>query len=816
MAFQILSRKFFNQLVNGEDFSANTGVFDTYFKYNASEFCKAEYTCRFSWNSLAVVGGEWDVVGAIGANVITRTNGSFLKDGFISGDVIDYFATAGGGVTGADRTITSVDDLTMIFDGAAVGNLTDDPDAEVKGKTALRGFRFRFGLIENTATVSYNSLVDTTLQEWDAEDVGAGAVGARATGTPISGTYASTYPTSKTGSFEIELNSEVDAYTQEFIFRHEFRNIYYYTEADRSDLVLYNQPPAHLDAQNCLKYVFELKGGVTSQNPNEIKSVLESNTLGESGFFDENFNTRPAQFSVKSITYTDNATALALTNIDVDKTTDVEMIIESPTSIDLDYNHAVVPFIMALRDETEYTQNSNDWETNMLFDSKYTVRNAGAVSSSIITNLLVTAGSPASDELKINFSVSFSAAQIATIESDNVNYIIGAHVDDLNDVGVKRTAALATVGTFIKDFDVSGLFGIDEFFFYRKDMDVDIDGVTSYDGWVEDGFLFKARMYLETSLDPNILSVDTKLVAYDTVNDTFFVIDKNIDSFSTASRTGTTQNINIVKYRNFNLDINSPFNKITYFMDGTAGTQQFYEMRIPFKLQWMDYLQLNTVDGTFFDALEPFNGSNYDVSRYSEVSNYELRIIMDVVVQNADTGLVTETTTYREIFPFINANTYDLDDGLAQFSAQDIELQTVSGVTIGTQEILDGQDTKVVVTFTPTTPVALTNNYYGIISIEEFENGGVSKINELSSLETAAANNKLKPLAGESFTKVTNNGSTIVLECLIDSTQMTSYMPTTQFHISARIGLIGSALSAKMKEDGTIKQKEDGTTKRKE
>ncbi len=62
MGYIITERKFFNQLKNGEDFSSNTGTFDSFFRYNAAEYCKAVYKVRFSWESEASWAGRTEAV----------------------------------------------------------------------------------------------------------------------------------------------------------------------------------------------------------------------------------------------------------------------------------------------------------------------------------------------------------------------------------------------------------------------------------------------------------------------------------------------------------------------------------------------------------------------------------------------------------------------------------------------------------------------------------------------------------------------------------------------------------------------------------
>jgi len=806
MAFIVTGRKFFNQLVNGNDFSLNTSSFDTYFQYNAAELCKLNATVRFSWDSKALISTLWDVSGAVGANVITRANGSFTDEGFIAGDTLDYFKT--GVVTASDRVITFVDDLNMVIDGASIANESLADDLKVRGKTALRGFRFRFGIIDNNAGDSFNSLVDGTLQQWSTEDVGVGAIGARSTSF-VSGVYASTFPTSKTGNFEIKFVQDIDDYTQEFEFNHIFRNIYYYTEAEKSPF-LFHIPPVNLTGQETFKYIFECKGGVTSLNPNEIKTVLDNSTLGNSGWFNENFNGELAEFAITSTTYKDNATSFSISSVDIDNDTDVEIIIESPTGLDLDANHNVVVSISWLPAETEYTQNSNDYDTNFLFDSLFSTRGAGTVSSSIITDLLVTAGPTPGTELQINFTTSYTAAQAAIIGSGEF-YFISVAVDDINDPNIHRTTALAPVNTFLKDTDIEGLFGTEDFSYYRHDMDTLITGLSSYAGYVEDGVLFKANLFLETAVsDPTFKSLRMRLVAFNTVTNDFFEIYSQNFGLGAVPVNGTVQQINTSSDTSFNLIITSPRRFTTINNNGTSGTKLLYEISYPFKLGWMDYRGLAGVDGVFYDNALLNNGQYQKIDRYSGSNDYEIRVMIDADILDSVSGI---TTRYREVYPFVQVQDYDDDDGLNQFSSEGIEILTESGLAIPNGKILNGVNTRIAATFVPTIPVLPADVYFGVIRMEVFQSGGYTSVFELSSIEGSATPNTLKPLSGETLTKVTNSGTDILVECLIDWQEIKLFPAGTEFHISTRIGLTGGGLDAKFMESGIVKLMEDGTTK---
>ncbi len=93
-------------------------------------------------------------------------------------------------------------------------------------------------------------------------------------------------------------------------------------------------------------------------------------------------------------------------------------------------------------------------------------------------------------------------------------------------------------------------------------------------------------------------------------------------------------------------------------------------------------------------------------------------------------------------------------------------------------------DTKVVATFNSVTALA-SSEIYGIIYIEQYQQGGIFQQYQLSSEELPVANNWLKPLAGETKAKVTIiSANSVKVECLIDYTKI----PAGDISIFARIG----------------------------
>ena len=799
MAFIITERKFFNQLANGVDFTSNPSVYDTFFKYNAAELCKAVYTFRISWISEASVSDNFEIVGG----VITRETGSFLDDGFIAGDTLDIF-NAGVSIH-TDEVISAITDSQIVLVDNTINEAASET-MEVKGKTPLTGFNFTYNLLNNGESFTDENLQDGASMVWSADGVGAGSP-SRSTSF-IDASYKGSPETGKTGSFKIKYVQDIDAYTQEFQFEHIFRNFPFYLADESGTFATSNI--SLLNGANTFTYMFNLRaGGTSSLDPNEQKIVSEFSHLGNSGGFDETFNGGAVNFALESITLTDNATAATVSEIDVLNDTDVAIEINSPTSVDLDANHPIVVYFCKLPEDADITD-TNTFEENFVFDSVTTTRGAAAASGTILKNVLLTAGSPASDQLVLNFTTQFAAAEAGEF-SEGDNYLIAVAVADLNNPLTVRTTIKAKFGEITKSADVSGLFETQDFGYYRHDMTAGTDTpFTSYAGWIEDAALLEYRFNLDIALTPILEKFRVKLVAFDTSDDSEFIIQSQEWDFSSAPLSGSTPKLYLNNSAGFELAATDQFNVISLDLDGTSGTKQIYKLLYPFRLNYEDYKPLSGVDGIFFDPTLLNNGLNKKINRYDGFLNYEIRHVIEAEVLDASGN----STTYIERLPYMEVQNYEDDDNANVFSAFSLEVMTLGGVLLPDNQISKTQDNLIRATFTFTTPVSTGLTYHGIIRLEEYQLGGIKVIEEASTVYNIPSGQKLQPKAGETKTTIVNGGTNLVLECIIPESESSKLASGSVYSISARVmGDFSLIAGAKLTEAGVAKTTEGGTIK---
>lgn len=799
MSIIVTDRKFYNQRVNGADFSLNTSTYDTYLKCNVNELIKAVITVRYSWSSTASLGGEFTIVN----NVVTRVNGSFLVDGFVSGDVIDV-SDATTSFSATTRTITSVSDTVLIYDGSTASNASSSTTV-IKGKTALRGFRFNYNIVQNTAPASWSNLQDGASMSWLTDNVGTGAIGSRST-TPVNGTWSANPFTGKTGSFNIAFSSQIDTYTQEFVFTHVFKVYPFVIDSEKANFEG-GQNISYLTGGNSYKYIFMLAGGATPFNPNEKKIALDSSLLGNVGGFEMNFSGNPPKFAIDSIAYTDNASSASVSALQADKKTDVEIIITSPTGIDLDANH--VGIVQLSRIPSPSSINIlNDFDTNWFAESLRSTRGAVSIDGTRITNLLITNGSPASTYLKINFSVEFESSEKLQLSSGD-DYMIAVNLDNINNLGNDATN-VHVVSQLLKNSDVTGLFEVNSVEYFRFDQSKSsTEGFTNVEGWLEDEFCQHVNFDITYS-DAYMKALRMKMVAFNTITGSYFVLDSISYNFSNPQFISGKQIISINQDRAFNLPAGNLFKNISLTMGTDSAGKQYYDLYTPFKMMWADYLPLQGVDTVFYNAMLLNDGQNQKINRYSGFENYVVKILMEADMVDYATN---STTTYVSRFPAINIYDYS-QDVISEFSSYTLEVLTISGLPMPNGKISKTEDTLIRVTFVFNTPIDATTPMVCQIHFEPYQNGGLSINAVINNIDNTPSGQLLQPKIGFTKLDVVNNGTNVVAECIIKASDAALLPSGAAYHFTPRlVEQISYLESVKITEDGIVKITEDGQIK---
>jgi hypothetical protein len=731
-----------------------------------------------SWTSTSDAVNTFDVLG----NTLSSAGGSFIADGFALGDIISLYDNAGVAFVFTDRTITSLTPTQIIFDGAVVPTVSY-PDAKLYGKTPLESLRFRFGLIENNEPTNFVSKIDGTAQNsFSASGVGFDTGGGVRSLVPVTLNSATGVDSwkedfdSATVAF-ISTGTQLENYEQVFEIIHYFSILPFYLDGELSNIQNLIQPPLFASTST-LKYVYDAQFNTTLSNPNGTKAVLIDNWLGSVGWYNESLNGNPNRYSVISLVYTNQDTFQVVSEINSQQKTKVEFNLRSLDN-KFTTNTNVAVGIAILPESLDYQQNANTIDENFLLDRAFTTVDLAFVDSSIITNY--TAIFNGAGSVSVAFDVDYLTANEPTLENKNYVIFVSTADETVNSGATDRVCLKVDTQLYFYNPDVFDLIWIDDILHFPHNVNdsVDADSFDDYKGWIEDGFEIKVPFELNNDLNAKIQNLKVHFSAWNpSIDDRF-----DLQSYNYSLSGGVLINqpplnpyfaYNINTTRGFNLVNGSQFNNavLTTLGPGLRGPINVdqYELKLGIKANFEDWISQPNANTVFYNVNEPNNGLNQNSSNYSLKNGYELVVIVEsdvaVLVGSGIFGLSTVITNYQFLSQPHAYYNYNLDDNVTPDWS--VEIITLDENGANTSGILQTSiNTTVKAIFTPVGGSTNLTNPYGIIRLNQ-NGGNIQTIFELSSIRESVLNNPLIPLVGESYTKLTDDNSTVVLECLVD------------------------------------------------
>ena len=778
MEFRLINTEFFNQFNNGELLDQNLTDFTKNLVGNITDKIRTRQTVAVSWTSTSNSVNTFDVLG----NTLSSVGGTFIADGFALGDIISLYDNAGVAFVFQDRTITSLTPTQIIFDGAVVPTVSY-PDAKLYGKTPLESLRFRFGLIENNEPTNFVSKIDGTAQNsFSASGVGFDTGGGVRSLVPVTLNSAAGVDSwkedfdSATVAF-ISTGTQLENYEQVFEIIHYFSILPFYLDGELSNIQNLIQPPLFASTST-LKYVYDAQFNTTLSNPNGTKAVLIDSLLGSVGWYNESLNGNSNRYSVISLAYTNQDTLQVVSEINSQQKTKVEFNLRSLDN-KFTVNTNVAVGIAILPESLDYQQNANTIDENFLLDRAFTTVDLAFVDSSIITNY--TAIFNGAGSVSVAFDVDYLTANEPTLENKNYVIFVSTCDETVNGDNTDRVTLKVDSQLYFYNPDVVDLIWVDDILHFPHNVNdsADADSFDDYKGWIEDGFEIKVPFELNNDLNAKIQNLKVHFSAWNPSTDDRF----DLQSYNYSLSGGVLINqpplnpyfaYNINTTRGFNLVNGSQFNNavLTTLGPGLRGPINVdqYELKLGIKANFEDWISQPNANTVFYDVNEPNNGLNKNSSNYSLKNGYELVVIIEsdvaVLVGSGIFGLSTLITNYQFLSQPHAYYDYNLDDNVTPDWS--VEIITIDENGANTSGILQTSiNTKIRATFTPVGGSTNLTNPYGIIRLNQ-NGGNIQTIFELSSIRESIVNNPLIPLVGESYTKLVDDNSTVVLECLID------------------------------------------------
>lgn len=813
--FNVLTIDYYNQFNNGENLDQNLTDSTKNLVGNVTDKIRVRQNISVSWTSEAT---SSVVFFRILNNQIEFIGGDFVNDGFTLGDIISVYDSTGLAFVFEDREVLTINGNLITFDGAAVAPGGIFEKATMYGKTPLTVLRFKFGLIENNEITNYISKIDGTAENsLFSRNVGFDTGGGVRSLVPVS-----LDPISGVNSWKedfgsatvayISTKSQIEKYAQLFEINHYFTILPFYldgylTNLQNLSIAGIGTRPSLFAGTNTLKYVYSAGFNADFNNPVGQKIGVVDNQLGSVGWFIENFNGNQTAYNIRSLVYTNQDTLQVVDRLNSQQKTKVVFEIKNSFENPFTANSQVQVGISILPDPSEYQQNSQTIEQNFIIDNAFTTAGLAPVASSIIDNFTVTFTDVAT--LTCEFDVDYLTSIEPLLE--NKNYVIWASTCDEFKSAPTSDRVCLKVDTKLYDYnpDIKDLIFIDEINHFPHNINDTVltDGYDDYKGWIEDGFEIVAPFQLNNDLNAGLSTLSVHLSAWNPTTDDRFDLQSYNYSLSSATiinPPGVNQYkvYDINTTRGFNLVNGSQFNNavLTTQGPGLRGPINVidYELRLGIKANFEEWIALPGADTIFYAANEPNNGLNLKSSNYSLKLGYELVVFIDarmaVVVVNPPNFIPSNVfTNYQFLSQPHEYYDYNLDNNATPDWA--VEILTIDENGANTSGIVETSiNTTVRATFTPLSGTTDLVDPYGIIRLNQ-SGGTIQTINELSTIRESIVGNPLIPLVGENYTKLTDDGLTVVLECLIEGSSLDASL---NYDISATLRDAGEGIETEL------------------
>lgn len=739
---------------------------------------------------------------------VLRSNSSVpVFSQFNVGDLIDIRNTADNNISGATITEKISSNIIRID---KVLTSESSSTATVVNITPPKRLDYYFNLVENNEATGYISkadLVSTQLM--------------RAT---ISGT--GTYTLGFIGNKSFQLGSanvkylDFDADTFVYEIEHDIwiSPLFY---PGTFDDVAAGLKESFFQNTNCLKHIFKVRFFTDPTNPNNFYEAEFSSTLGNTGGFDENFNSGSTNYSVDDITITDyfdeeidsvdlpslGKEALIITDggshqtnfsFKIKNTTDSPFTVAATKKVVLKFFHAL---------ESNEIDTAKTIKENNVFDriiltsgaSATNGENYGTLEQVFKTCTMIRVDNTT---LQVSGKIAFTSAQLARLRLLtsakpilSVGVFVasglgGAYNEDFgndfdnapasNPSDSNDTALLLVLAS---EFVTGGSFDTDLLSFTSTLAEHPDSTVvkTSGEFFPGDGVVFKTIMAMNTvakELNQIFFNKARMMVVAEKSTGEQFNLDEFTFDFGATTRVSNLHVVSFLQDRNFILPSGDVRRQISIqgHSDGGAGIKN-YTFLWPILFRWEYWQQVLGAHADFYNTSLPNNGHNHFWYHF-QTSGWSLKYRFEIDVTNAGTA-----GTYEADPIVLSAKDYNSN---ADWGSEAIELFNTSDVplTDGSNQYVQGDaDTKVKATFVKASALPALSNISGVIWMQTYE--GV-RIGEISSLYDFYSGSVFKSVDGTPrLNKLNPSGTTITFTCLIDYTKLPGGV--TKFKIYARI-----------------------------
>lgn len=577
-------------------------------------------------------------------------------------------------------------------------------------------------------------------------------------------------------------------------------------------------PPASLFDIESLTDNFLIRVFPEWNNPNTVISNDLSNTerLGNTGWFNENFNGLDNNFTIDSVTFTD-VDGNPMTELDYTKPTIVEIeasgIPNLSSDTELGFGFAWVP-----QNEDDYFNKETPFHQNLLMNTGRIyddgVNDSFNLGEDIGSMVLLGFGQDARMDVEQDGTPLFIAGGADKVvfkakfvpnpsfinffndrgENDR-QYILWLSVAD-HDLAINfsdRVSLLARYGTLTRVIAPAGPYPGMTSKFIEHPQSEGVEGADKYFGFVEDDVLSRVRFSTELSTNNIINSMSFGYEVKDVDSGLSYSLENiaiPLDGF--PKDPDGIQQFNIDQVRGFKLESGNNKNFVKILRDEANDTtgRAHYTALFASKIRWEEWLSRDGVPDLYFDSSKENNGQHNDWLDYLRAGNIDSKDFFFVVyTEVVEDG---ELVVYKNEFE-LTFNGYDenlnIETTHEYFRDSDNTLLNVgtdpdTGKPLGA--ILSDEPTRIEITYENLTEDFDFDFMYATICLEVDRGAGEFEFRQLSSRWGSESDNPLIPLNGENRLKMELVSPRVIkTSCLIDPNRLEQVL---RYKISGRLG----------------------------
>lgn len=713
--FNSISKKFFSTYVNGDDYAANTSVFSTNLVGNHGDVFQYQEEVKIAtiYNELQAI-LTYVVLPSAGGFFIRAYGINFLTEGFANGDSVIFEWVDFGdsetvhSVTITIQNITNTGYIDVYFDASALSDIVElDTDfingvnsdkIVMKRVTKPSYLNYLYGVNPNNGAVSFQSPLDSNQQSYITSDIEAAAT--------VDMSFSAGEEGANLGGATIAFIGTTDSYIHEYLLTHTFK-VPPYLEGELVYLEN-NTKPSYLASNNSLRYDNKYVFG-NNNTPNS--NFTQTGTVGNYGYFGENFNGQTNFFTIEDFTVTSNTVDV----IDVLATNTITFTVVNSmpsTNWTTMVDKAIMGHTLLLT-ESQYQNKVTPYNDLWMFETLATLADDSAQTGTMITNYTADIDEIDPDRLNVSLTLTYSQAQRNVISNgDNAMLFISVASSDPYDAYFSNRVSLPVfVGAVQRSEDFEGQIdtGSTFEFFYPSDAATQTNAFTNFQGGNGDLWYSKVVLPLVSEYEPKLVSATFRILSRKiSTNSEFemFSFPISIGTSQVSTPSGYSyeyQLLNNESQSYLNLPSAEALNKTKVTLsvpESPLDTTQDLEIEFGFQVTWRDWVQNLAVNPVFFDPVEPNNNQNEKTSNYSiddDLTDYQIYGAIDVGLTNNQNNQITTYRRYSNYGFIADFNTTDWEGSAV------VNYFDASGDPI--TEVLTSEDCLIEILFTHTSGV---------------------------------------------------------------------------------------------------------------